>query len=74
MIGFIGWGVGVFVVGVFLKMIYKCGKDRDYEIVDYIFCFYIFVGLMFMGLIIVICFKFEEKIKKLWGVSLSVGF
>ena len=71
--GSIGWGVGAFVVGASLKTTHKCGKDRDYEIVDYIPCFYTFAGLMFMGLITATRFKFEEKTKKSRGASLSVG-
>lgn len=71
--GSIGWGVGAFVVGASLKTTHQCGKDKDYEIVDYVPCFYTFAGLMFLGLITATQFKFEEKSKKSKGASLSVG-
>ena len=71
--GSIGWGVGAFVVGASLKTTHSCGKDKDFEIVDYIPCFYTFAILMFLGLITATQFKFEEKTKKSGGTSLSVG-
>ena len=71
--GSVGWGVGAFVVGASLKTTHTCGKDKDYEIVDYIPCFYTFAVLMFLGLITATRFKFDEKTKAARGASLGVG-
>ena len=71
--GSVGWGVGAFVVGASLKTTHKCGKDRDYEIVDYIPCFYTFAVLMFLGLITATRFQFVDKARTSRGTSLRVG-
>ena len=72
--GSVGWGVGAFVVGASLKTTHTCGKDKDYEIVDYIPCFYTFAALMSLGLITATRFTFREKTKSSHGGgSLRVG-